>query len=117
MLRDVATCCLGTRVGDVYADLCVVVDAGGVVLGDLRGKALHAPPETLVEDVMNPAPSTYRPNVSVHEMAHELAETGAQRVLVSDADGHLIGLLRRADVEQALKAAGPVLAFGTDKRD
>jgi CBS-domain-containing membrane protein len=77
-------------------------------------------PETPVEDVMNPAPSTYRPNVSVREMAQHLAETGAQRVLVTDTDGHLIGLLRRNDVEHALHTAvanGPLLALGTDKRD
>jgi CBS domain-containing protein len=92
----------------------VVVTADSIILGDIRGKALHAPPDTLVDDVMNPAPSTYRPNVSVHEMAHELAQSKASRVLVSDADGHLIGLLRRHDVEHALHAAhaaGPVLAL------
>jgi predicted transcriptional regulator len=118
-IRDVPTCRLGDRVGDVHADLCVVVNANGVILGDLRGKALKAPPETLVEDVMNPAPSTYRPNVSVHQMAHELAESNARRVLVSDTDGRLIGLLRREDVQHALHeqhANGPVLALDRSSR-
>jgi Mg/Co/Ni transporter MgtE len=116
----VATCRLGTRIGELHTDLCVVINDQGVVLGDVRGKALQAPHETPVEDVMNPAPSTYRPNVSVHEMAHHLAETGAQRVLVTDADGHLIGWLRRDDVEHARHTAvanGPLLALGTDTRD
>jgi len=113
----VATCRLGTRVGEIHADLCVVVDDAGIVLGDLRGKALRASPETLVDDVLNPAPSTYRPNVSVAEMASELAKTGAQRVLVSDADGHLIGLLRRDDVLHAQHGGGPVLAFEAPKRE
>jgi hypothetical protein len=115
--RDVPTCRLGDRVGDIHADLCVVVNSEGIVLGDLRGKALHAPPETLVEEVMNPAPSTFRPNISVHEMAHDLAESNARRVLVSDADGRLIGLLRRHDVEHALHTrdrTGPVLAFNAN---
>jgi hypothetical protein len=112
--RDVPTCGLGDRVGDIRGDLCVVVNSAGVILGDLRGKALQAPPETPVEDVMNPAPSTYRPNVSVHQMAHELAGSNAQRVLVSDCGGRLLGLLRREDVEHALHAqhgGGPVLAL------
>jgi Mg/Co/Ni transporter MgtE len=116
----VATCRLGTPIDELHADLCVVVNDQRVVLGDVRGKALQAPPETPVEDVMNPAPSTYRPNVSVSEMAQHLAETGAQRVLVTDADGHLIGWLRRDDVEHARHTAvanGPLLALGTDTRD
>jgi CBS domain-containing protein len=91
----------------------VVVNEAGVILGDLRGKALEANPNTPVEEVMNPAPSTYRPYVSVHEMAHHMAKTDSRRVLVSTADGRLVGLLRREDVERALqgeRVGGPVLA-------
>jgi len=88
----------------------VVVSDENVILGDLRGKALAADPTTLVADVMNPAPSTYRPNVSVHEMAHALAESGARRVLVSDGDGNLIGVLTHEAVEAQLRNGGPVLA-------
>ena len=112
-IRDVPTCQLGQRVGDIDADLCVVVNAQGVILGELRGQALKADPRTLVDDVMNPGPTTYRPYVTVREMADHMGETGARRVLVSDADGRLIGLLHREHVEHALHAAhagGPVLA-------
>ena len=112
-LRDVPTCHPGQRVGEIKADLCVVVNEAGVILGDLRGKALEANPNTPVEEVMNPAPSTYRPYVSVHEMAHHMAKTDSRRVLVSTADGRLVGLLRREDVERALqgeRVGGPVLA-------
>jgi CBS domain-containing protein len=115
--RDTPTCRLDQRIGDlrVSGDLCVVVNDAGVVLGDLRGKALRADPDTRIADAMNPAPSTYRPNISVHEMAHELLESGAQRVLVTDCDGRLIGWLSRSDVEAALEAQrqrpdGPILA-------
>jgi CBS-domain-containing membrane protein len=92
-----------------------VVNQQGVVLGDLRGKVLHSDPSKRVEEVMNPAPSTYRPNVSVHEMAHEFLESGAKRVLVADCDGRLVGWLSREDVEAALDAQrehpnGPILA-------
>ena len=92
----------------------MVVTESGVLLGDLRGKALQADPSKRVEEVMNPSPSTYRPNVSVHEMAHELQESGAHRVLVTDNDGRLIGWISRDDVELALDAQrrdnGPILA-------
>ena len=116
--RDTPTCRLGQRIGGLHVqgDLCVVVNEAGVVLGDLRGKALaSAEPEKLVQEVMDPAPSTYRPNVSVHEMAHQMLESGAHRVLVADSDGRLIGWISRDDVEKALEDAqhhrdGPVLA-------
>jgi Mg/Co/Ni transporter MgtE len=103
--RQVATCRLGQRIGEIAAQdgLCVVVNEAGVVLGDLRGEALRADPRTPVEAVMNPGPSTYRPNLGIKRMAHHLLESGARRVLVTDADGHLIGWLTREDVERALE--------------
>ena len=101
---DVTTCQPGQRVGDVGrdVDLCVVVNPECIVLGDLRGKALRGDPSARVEDVMNPGPSTYRPNVSVKTMAHHMLETGARKVLVADADGLLIGSLTFEDVLTAL---------------
>lgn len=66
---------------------------------------------------MNPAPTTYRPDVSVHEMMHELLESKARRVLVTDADGRLIGWLSKEDLQAALEeheeqqpGEGPILA-------
>jgi hypothetical protein len=102
--RDVATCRLGQRLGDLHVtdDLCVVLNEAGVIMGDLRGDALRADPEALVEDVMDPGPSTYRPNVSVEQMAHHLLASGARRVLVSDAEGHLIGWVSLEDAVRAL---------------
>ena len=113
VVADVPTCRLGQRIGEIDADLCVVVNEDGVVLGDLRGKALEADPSALVDNVMNPAPATFRPYVSVHAMAHHMQKNDSRRVLVSDANGRLVGLLRREDVERALHAShtgGPVLA-------
>ena len=109
---SVPTCSVDERLGDVRArlsaagtDLCVVVDAERVVLGSLRGRALDDDAQTPVEEAMDPAPSTYRPNISLQEMAEELERSGARRVLVTTADGKLLGLLRREAVEQALHAA------------
>jgi len=101
---DASTCRLGQRIGDVAVkdDLCVVINAECIVLGDLRGAALHADPRTPVEDVMSVAPATYRPNVSAREMAHHMLETGARRVLVTDGDGRLIGWVTFEDVLHAL---------------
>ncbi len=119
--RDTPTCHPGQRIGDLHVpdDLCVVLNDQGVILGDLRARALRAAPDTPVEDVMDPGPSTYRPNVSAREMAHHLLDSGARRVLVADADGHLLGWISRDDVTRALdehrhqhhvQRDGPVLA-------
>ena len=101
---DVPTCRLDQRLADIQPrdGLCVVVNEQGVILGDLRGKALEADPRTPVAEVMNPAPTTYRPNIGVHEMAHELEHSGARRVLVSDGDGRLLGVLTRQSVGRHL---------------
>jgi hypothetical protein len=83
------------RVQQAGVDLAVVVNTERVVLGMLRAKQLAASPALLVDVVMDPAPSTYRPNVSIDEMVRHLRGTTARRVLVSTADGILIGLLTR----------------------
>jgi len=115
LVAGVATSQLGQRVGDIDGDMgiVVVVNAQGVVLGELRGEAIHADPQARVEDVMELAPITYRPYIAVHDMAHHMAATGSRRVLVTDADGHLLGVLRVEDVERAHRADGangPILA-------
>jgi len=104
--RDTATCRIGDRIRDVDPrdDPCVVGNESRIVMGDLRGKALNADPDTPVQQVMNLAPSTYRPNVSVKEMAHHLLDAGAHRVLVADNDGRLIGWISRDDVICTLDA-------------
>jgi CBS domain-containing protein len=119
-IADVPVCRPGERLGQVRArldeaerDLCVVVDEQHVVLGSLRGHALDGAAETPVDEVMDPGPSTYRPNTSVREMAEQLGQSKARRVLVTTADGVLLGVLRREDVEHAAHAGGPNLANHT----
>jgi len=116
--RQIATCRLGQRIGELHLedDLCVVLNEAEIIMGDLRDKALRADPSTPVEQVMDPGVSTYRPNISVREIAHHLLESGAQRVLVSDGESRLIGWTSRKDAEQALDEHrghhdGPVLAL------
>src|SRR2546427_11479805 len=63
--RDVPTCKLHERVGDLRErvraagrDVCVVVDAGRVVLGIVDAEALAGDSATMVESIMKPAPVT-----------------------------------------------------------
>ena len=103
--RDVPTCSLGDRLGDVRDrvlaagwDACVVVSQGRVVLGLLRAKELQADPDLLVDQAMRPGPSTYRPFVSVEDMRHTMTERNLENSPVTTGDGKLVGLVRRQDV-------------------
>ena len=103
--RDVPTCSLGERLGDVRDrvaaagwDTCVVVSQQRVVLGLLRAGELAADPELPVERAMRPGPSTYRPNVSVEQMRAIMTERNLVSSPVTTADGKLLGLVRRQDV-------------------
>jgi len=46
---------------------------------------------------MRPGPSTFRPYVSLHEMAHFMEEHDLESSPVTTSDGKLVGLLYRAD--------------------
>jgi predicted transcriptional regulator len=103
--RDVPTCSLGERLGDVRDrvtaagwDACVVVSPERVVLGLLRAKELEADPELPVERAMRPGPSTYRPFVSVAEMRRTMIERNLENSPVTTSDGKLVGLVRKQDV-------------------
>ena len=103
--RDAPTCSLAERLGDVRDrviaagwDACVVVSQDRVVLGLLRAKELQADPHLLVERVMRPGPSTYRPSVSVEEMRRTMTERNLENSPVTTSDGKLVGLVRKQDV-------------------
>jgi len=113
--RDVPTCRLAERVGEVRRrieaagwGLCVVVNDRRIVLGLLRDEALRADPDATAEQAMEIDPSTYRPHEPLAETAHHLADAGVRRVLVTTSDGELIGVLVRDDAERRAAGAGRV---------
>jgi CBS domain-containing protein len=104
--RDVPTCVLSELVGDVRDrtiaagwTACVVTNDDRVVLGLLRAQQLESDPELPAERVMRPGPSTYRPSVSVEEMARIMTEHNLENFPVTTSDGRLVGLVRREDVD------------------
>ncbi len=108
--RDVPTCVLGEIVGHVRDrvmsagwNACVVTGDDRVVLGLLRAKELESDPELPVERVMRPGPSTFRPFVSVEEMARTMTERSLENSPVTTSDGRLVGLVRREDVVDAVE--------------
>jgi predicted transcriptional regulator len=110
--KDVPTCRLNDRLGDVRDkaqaqgwDAVVVVNEERVVLGLLRSKELAKDADQLIEGAMRPGPSTFRPFVSLHEMAHFMVDHKLENAPITTSDGRLVGLLLQKDVVDAMKKA------------
>lgn len=110
--RDVPVCHPDDRIGEVVSrlqaagwDQCVVVNSAGVVLGLLRGEALHSVPDTPVELAMESGPTTIRPNRTLGDIRAYMRQHGAHWVMVTTPDGHLIGMVERQDIERHLAPA------------
>jgi CBS domain-containing protein len=102
--KDVPVCGLAERLGDVRDrvkaagwDAAVVVNDERIVLGLLRSKELAKDADLRIEQAMRPGPSTFRPYVSLHEMAHVMAEHDLESSPVTTSEGKLVGLLLKAD--------------------
>jgi rhodanese-related sulfurtransferase len=103
--KDVPTSALKDRLGDVVSraqnwGLCVVLE-DGIVLGLLGQKELASDPESLVEQVMRPGTSTFRPHVPVAEMAAHMVEHKVEWSLVTTSEGRLVGVVARDEVVHA----------------
>jgi CBS domain-containing protein len=102
--RNVPTCLPGENVGEVLErmekdgrDVCVVVDNEGVVLGIVKNETAKYP-DRPVDQVMEPGPSTFRPHITVEELADYIAGKKLATLLVTTSDGRLIGSLCAKDV-------------------
>jgi CBS domain-containing protein len=106
--KDVPTCSLDERIGDVREraqaggwDACVVVNEERIVLGLLRQKELESGTDERVETVMRPGPSTFRPHVGIEAMAQHMIEHDVANAPITTSDGRLVGLLLRVDAAKA----------------
>jgi predicted transcriptional regulator len=73
----------------------VVVNEQRVVLGLLQGQALDGGPQQLVEEVMEPGPSTFRPDVALGEVTAYMQQRQTDSALITTAGGKLVGILQR----------------------
>ena len=108
--RDIPLCLSTESVGEVRGrikaagwDRVVVVNDAGVVLGLLSGRALESVADTPVEEAMDPAPVTFRPDTLAHELVHHLERAAVHTALITDADGVLIGVFGRDEARTALQ--------------
>jgi CBS domain-containing protein len=106
---DVPTCSLREDVGLIRArieaagwDECLVVNDQTVVLGRLRGTALAASAETMAEAVMEPGPTTTRPDEPLTNLVPRLRDKHVERIIVTTPDGRLVGIAERHAAERAL---------------
>ena len=102
--KDVPTARLDERLGDVRDrvrglgwDAVVVINDERVVFGLLRSKELDKDPDLRIEEAMRPGPSTFRPYVSIKEMAEKMAEHQLDSSPVTTSNGRLVGLLLQKD--------------------
>ncbi|MEJ7893065.1 MAG: CBS domain-containing protein [Solirubrobacteraceae bacterium] len=103
--RDVVTCALTDRVDDVHSQIeaspfgfALVISDGGVLLGRLRRSALDGRGEQAAAEVMEPGPSTTRPDLAPSELYQRLSRSDLRTAILSDPDGRLLGVVRRDDL-------------------
>lgn len=104
--RDVVTCGLDDRVGEVGARIerspfpfGLVTSPGGVILGRLRSSMLDCDPALRAEEVMEAGPKTYRPHKSAAGIAADLAKRELRWAIVTTPEGELIGVATRSELE------------------
>jgi CBS domain-containing protein len=100
--RDVATCRPDERLHEIRArtadspgGVVVVVNEAHVVLGLLDAEALESADAASAEDVMDPAPTTYRPSLPLEQAMEWMRESKKGYALVTTGDAVLVGLLER----------------------
>jgi Mg/Co/Ni transporter MgtE len=109
--REVSTCGLDERVGDVRnrrrgdgSEPVVVVDGDRVVLGLVDAEALVGDPAAPIEQTMQPDPVSFRPDVRIGETPQYFKKHGVRHTLVTTSDGVLVGLLRMEQTGSAARS-------------
>jgi hypothetical protein len=115
---DVPTCAVGDLVGAVRArtfdagwDECIVLTDDGIVVGRLRDRAWKADDTTTVAEVMEPGPTTVRPDGLLGSLVDRMAKRPTKLVVVTTPQGFLIGVLLREEAERLLSGERPELIW------
>jgi CBS domain-containing protein len=106
--QDVATCGQQDTIAEVRPRVeaspygfAFVTSSDGVVLGRLRKAGLEGDPNVRAAEVMEPGPSTTRPDVGPAELAAKLEKANLTTAVLTDPEGRLLGIVGRADLERA----------------
>lgn len=98
--RDVTTCHIDERIGDVHnragsasGEPVIVVDSDRVVLGVVASDALSGDSAKSVEDVIDSGPLTVRPDLPAGQIPEYSKRQRVPYAVVTTSDGVLIGLV------------------------
>ena len=75
-------------------DICPVINEKSIVLGLIR-EDMWKNRAGSVEQCMEPAPTTLRPNYPIDDATEFLNKQGLDAVLITTSDGKLMGALKR----------------------
>lgn len=103
--QDAVTCGLTDAISAVRDrvdaspyDFALVLADGRVLLGRLGGAALRDDAAATVEAVMDPGPSTVRADADLSRLRERLERQNLPASVVTDPEGRLLGIVRRADL-------------------
>jgi hypothetical protein len=102
---DIATCTLSERAEEIKRSIDAspygfgLVLADRVVLGRVRRSRLDdAADDASVDLLMEPGPSTTRPDADPAEVASQLQRSGAHTAVLTNPEGELLGVVRLSDI-------------------
>lgn len=104
---DVPTCTLDEPARTVRArlgdhEVCLVVDHHQVLLGSVDATTLSPDDDRSVGTLMREGPGTHRPDMTVPEAAELVRKHPKRQLIVTNADGTVVGV---ADPDRILQAA------------
>ena len=113
--QDVATARVDERVSAVRQRVArspygfaLVLAQDRTLLGRLGKAALEGNPHAAAQQVMEPGPSTVRPDRQLADLLEPMRTHNLQAMVVTTPQGRLLGVLRRDDAERRLaQAASP----------
>jgi Mg/Co/Ni transporter MgtE len=105
-----STCGLDTTSGAIRSalkpgtdDVCAVTSDEGVVLGRVRWRDLPEADDVGVEEFMQSGPATVRTIEELRPLVERMRKAGVKTILVTTANGRLVGMLHRDDAERVLQ--------------
>jgi CBS domain-containing protein len=104
--QDVVTCRLDVTIADIRDRVAAspygfafVTTTDGILLGRLRRTALDGDPDRTAAAVMEPGPSTTRPDLAPAGILDKLRRADLTTAVLTDPEGRLLGVVRREDLE------------------
>lgn len=95
------------RTVDAGWEICVVTDCDGMAIGRIRGDTFATDAQSLAREVMEPGPSTVRPDQPLHPLVQRMHDRDAPNVIVTTPQGKLLGILLRDDADRLLAGEPP----------